>query len=272
MKKLIEFYKPQETIPISITGQYCALDCAHCGGHFLKAMVPINMAFEEIRKRKSKSCLISGGCNANGKVPCISSAQKEIAGFRNNHKINMHVGMIEDTEIDEVCGLADVISLDIPVSTRVVRDVYGLQYEYKDYISLYNKLRRKTAVVPHICLGLTDSPELKDEIALLEELAIIKPEKLCYIIFTPVAGTKFESKKPPKISAVSEFFKKTRTVLPDTQFYLGCMRPGGIYRDEIDVKAVEAGAQGIVMPSRKAVKGAQELGMEIIWKYECCSF
>jgi len=50
------------------------------------------------------------------------------------------------------------------------------------------------------------------------------------------------------------------------------MRPSGKYRDEIDVKAVETGIHGVVMPSKKAIERAKELGIEIVWKQECCVF
>lgn len=272
MKREIEFFKPQKTLPISTTGQTCSLDCAHCGGHFLKAMVPIDTAFEEIRKRQSKSCLISGGCDSKGKVIMNPSALESVAQLKNNCIINMHTGMLEDSEIEEVCRLAHVISLDIPVSAKVIKEVYGLKYELKDYINLYRKLSRRIKVVPHICLGLADSPELEEEGALLDEIAVIKPERLCYIIFTPVAGTRFENRKPPEILLVEKVFKRTSEIMPDTLILLGCMRPRGEYRDAVDVKAVETGVHGIVMPSRKAVERAEELGIKIIWKDECCAF
>ena len=156
MNRQIEFFKPNRTLPVSITGQSCSLNCAHCGGHFLKAMVPIGQALKEAEKRQTSSCLVSGGCDKKGRVPIIDSKEEEAARLKNDYKINMHVGMLEDFEIDEVCKLADVISLDIPVSTSVIREVYGLNYERDDYINLYSKLRAKTKVVPHICVGLTD--------------------------------------------------------------------------------------------------------------------
>jgi len=272
MNRQIEFFKPQKTLPVSVTGQSCSLNCAHCGGHFLKAMVPIEEALKEAEKRKVSSCLISGGCDKKGRVPIGKPRAEEAAYLKKDYKINMHVGMLEDYDIDEVCRLADVISLDIPVSTKVIREVYGLDYERDDYINLYSKLRAKTKVVPHICLGLTDSPELEDENILLEKLSEIKPDNLCYIIFTPVAGTLFENKKPPVAAKVQTIFKKTVEVLLETRIYLGCMRPGGKYRDEIDIAAVEAGLDGIVMPSKKAIERVKELGIESVWKQECCVF
>ncbi|MGE5328461.1 MAG: radical SAM protein [Deltaproteobacteria bacterium] len=269
---LIEFFKPQKTLSISTTGEACFLNCAHCGGHFLKSMTAIEQAADKAKARDVKSCLISGGCDKTGRIPMNPRIIEEVKRLKNNYTINMHVGMLKASEVDEVCSLADVISLDIPASTKVVREVYGLEYEYNDYIKLYSKLREKIKVVPHVCLGLIDSYKLEDEVKLVERLAVIRPESLCYIIFTPVPGTGFENKKPPNSIAVENIFKKTVELLPEMRLYLGCMRPGGGYREEIDVKAVEAGVQGIVMPARKAVERAEEMGLNVIWKDECCAF
>ena len=100
----------------------------------------------------------------------------------------------------------------------------------------------------------------------------IKLDNLCYIIFVPIEGTLFGNRKPPAVSKVQAIFEKTIELLPETRIYLGCMRPSGKYRDEIDVKAVETGIHGVVMPSKKAIERAKELGIEIVWKQECCVF
>ena len=71
----IEFATPKRTKAISVTGAVCALNCAHCGGHYLEAMQPLS----EIRDEKAvdaDSCLISGGCTLRGKVPVAEHAEK----------------------------------------------------------------------------------------------------------------------------------------------------------------------------------------------------
>lgn len=268
----IEFFKPQNTLPVSVTGSICSLNCAHCGGHYLKSMTPIERAVDKAGAINADSCLISGGCDNKGKIPLIASHIEQIHQLKKSYKINMHVGMLDDNEIDRVAMIADVISLDIPVNEGVIHNVYGLDYHPERYIDLYKKLRERITVVPHICLGLTDYKNLNEEYALIEKLKEVKPEKLCYIIFTPTAGTRLEAKKPPAADDAAALICRTMEVLPRTAVYIGCMRPGGRYRDEIDTGAIEAGVKGIVMPSKKAVEKAWELGMKIIWKNECCAF
>ena len=64
----IGFARPHRTLAVSLTGSECALNCAHCAGHYLRQMVHIQNA----DATGMASCLISGGCDARGKVPAIS--------------------------------------------------------------------------------------------------------------------------------------------------------------------------------------------------------
>ena len=266
---IIEFYRPTHTLPISVTGAKCALSCAHCNGQYLKSMVPIQNAQDEIIKKGSSSCLVSGGCNLGGKVEFNQHAQL-IKQIRKEHRINMHVGFLEDNDINQVVELADVISLDIPVSDRVISEVYGLDLARRDYLEVYKKLKDKVKTVPHVCIGLEDNG-VNSELSVLDILAEIEPEILVFIVFTPTPNTKFESKNPPDIENVLAVIVAARLKLPNTKLILGCMRPRGIYRETLDSMAIAAGLNGVVMPSKSAVSKAEEYGFEVIWKEECCS-
>ena len=65
MERVIRFAYPHHTKSISVTGNQCEQDCAHCGGHYLKAMLPISA----MEASSATSFLISGGCKADGTVP-----------------------------------------------------------------------------------------------------------------------------------------------------------------------------------------------------------
>jgi len=60
-------------------------------------------------------------------------------------------------------------------------------------------------------------------------------------------------------------------VIPITALVLGCMRPKGRGKGEIDVLAVEAGVNAIAFPAEKAIKQAESLGLEISFSSLCCS-
>jgi len=53
---------PLDTAVLSLTGGECALDCAHCGGHYLGGMRPI----WEAEPDGSTSCLLTGNGSAPG--------------------------------------------------------------------------------------------------------------------------------------------------------------------------------------------------------------
>ena len=61
-----------------------------------------------------------------------------------------------------------------------------------------------------------------------------------------------------------------REKFPHIPIHLGCMRPGGRYRSEIDQWAVKIGMDTIVNPTPKAVELAKELGRSIFCGEECC--
>ncbi len=56
----------------------------------------------------------------------------------------------------------------------------------------------------------------------------------------------------------------------DKPLAMGCMRPGGLYRVELDCLAVRAGLNGIVNPAPAAVRLARQFGLEVLRGEECC--
>ncbi len=265
----MDFYKPIRTVAVSVTGSECELNCAHCGGHYLKAMVPIGNAIQEAVRIRASSCLISGGCSSNGKVELKYSTDK-IRELKGIYKINLHAGLLKDEDIEEVSRMADVVSLDMPASDRIIREVYGLRFSTDDYIDMYLRLREKVKVIPHICIGLDEG--IEPGLSILDVLPEINPQNLCFIVFIPTSNTRFENRRPPEIFNVIKVLASARLRLPHTNIVLGCMRPGGIYRRTLDNLAIVSGINGLVMPAQSAVTQAELMGIEAVWKEECCAF
>jgi len=59
-------------------------------------------------------------------------------------------------EIDQLEGLADIVSFDFVADKETIREVYGLEREPEDYLRVYRALRRKVPVMPHLTLGLKE--------------------------------------------------------------------------------------------------------------------
>jgi uncharacterized radical SAM superfamily protein len=90
------------------------------------------------------------------------------------------------------------------------------------------------------------------------------------LVFMPTPGTRYAERQPPPVEAVGEILAEARLRLPQATLYLGCMRPKGRYRQQIDPLAVQAGFNVLVSPSRAAREAATRLGLEARQIRECC--
>lgn len=261
----IGFDYPVDTALISLSGDQCCLDCAHCGGHYLKHMQPIWEVKSDI---KAPSCLISGGCDQTGRVP-VTSYRDKIAALRHGRIMNWHVGLIGRAEIETIAPYVDVVSFDFVGDDETIREVYGLEKTVEDYIDTYLLLKEYVRVIPHLTIGLRGG-EISGERHALRVLSELGPERLALLVLIPTPGTRYADRQPPALEAVTDILIDARLMLPQTPINLGCMRPRGEYRAQLDVLAVRAGVNRIVSPARAAVKAAEELGLEIVRGRECC--
>lgn len=264
MERVIHFAYPRQTKSISVTGTDCQKQCAHCSGHYLKHMLPI----AAIESSSATSFLISGGCKADGTVP-ISQHIAELKAVKQERRYNLHVGLIEGEEIDQIAEVADCVSFDFVGDDETIREVFGLEKRVSDYIRSYWELRKKVKVMPHICIGLHGG-KIRGEYRAVEILKEMGIDNLTFIIFTPTRGTPYEHCLPPKMEEVVTLLQWVRNLCPSIPIHLGCMRPGGRYRSEIDEWAVKIGIDTIVNPTPKAVELAKTMGMSILQSEECC--
>lgn len=272
---VIGFDYPVETESISLTGSSCALNCAHCGQHYLKGMTDYkeirNRLNEELKSKSSRyrSALISGGCTLDGKVPFTPHLEL-LHELKKSRKLNFHVGLLNDEEILLLKGLADVVSFDFVGEQETIEEVYGLKRSLKDYIHVYKNLREQVLVMPHLTLGLRGGEWGGEEKALdlLEELGL---DGLVFLVFIPTPGTRYADRKPPEIEAVIRFLARARLRFPDLPLSLGCMRPKGQYRQKLDEAAVALGLNRIVLPTPKARHLAEERGLRVKRGEECCA-
>lgn len=258
---------PAKTQAISVTGDNCQLNCAHCGGVHLKGMKPLSDIISR-GEELAASCLISGGCTAEGKVPIAAHAGR-LAAMKQGSRFNLHVGLVDDNEIEDIAKIADKVSFDFVGDDATIREVFGIERTVEDYVSCYQKLQACCSVVPHICIGLHGG-EIRGEYRALELLKELGADGVTFIIFTPTRGTRYAGYPPPDLSATVELLVTARQMFADTKLNLGCMRPGGRYREAVDQWAVRLGMNTIVNPVPSAVKLARELGLTIVSQQECC--
>ncbi len=260
----ITFSYPLDTAVLSLTGEECALDCAHCGGHYLGGMRPI----WETEPDASTSCLISGGCDPSGRVPVLAHADS-VRAWRAGRTMNWHVGFVSDAEIAAIAPLVDVVSFDFVADNATIDEVYGTGRTVDDYVETYRLLRRHARTLPHVTIGLRGGT-LGHEPRAFEVLQELGVDGLVLLVFVPTAGTRYADRQPPSPRTVAHLLAEARVRFRHVPLYLGCMRPKGSYRDRLDPLAVQAGVNVIVSPSRPARELARELGLTVHQSRECC--
>jgi hypothetical protein len=261
----IGFCRPHHTLAVSLTGSACALQCAHCAGHYLRGMVSI----DEADGVGMTSCLISGGFDRQGRLP-VSHCMPQIEALHAGRVLNWHLGMIDESELLAIAPHVDVVSFDIIGDDATIREVYALDYSAEDYVRTYRMLRRHVRVVPHLTLGLRGGA-FSGEYDALWALQKAGLEALVLLVLMPTPGTRYAACEPPQLADVADFVLTARRALEGTPLYLGCMRPGGRYRRDLDALAVWAGVDRIVNPAPSAVRLATELGIAVEWEDECCA-
>ena len=263
---------PVKTKAVSVTGSDCALDCAHCGKHYLKGMLPLEEALAGKDQQQPSSYLISGGSTLQGKVPLMPHLET-LQRMKENARLNLHAGLVSKEEARDLAEVADVVSFDFTGSKEIIRTVYGLDREPIDYLNSYRALAEylgSERVIPHITIGLPGGNP-SHEIQSAKILAAEGIESLALLVFVPTPGTRFGSLSPPDIQETAAVVAQIRILLPAVPVFLGCMRPGGKYRTEFDKLAIGCGINKIVKPAPDFEIWARERGLKIHREEECCA-
>ncbi|WP_457742390.1 radical SAM protein [Thermococcus sp.] len=273
MKKL-KIYVPGVKFPsISLTGSYCFLNCAHCGGHYLRGMKKptkrdlLNFCLN-LERSGGLGCLLSGGMDARLKVPIDRYANelKEIKR-RTNLKLNAHVGFVDKSDL-EWLKWVDVVSLDFVGDDEVIKRVYGINKRVEDYLRTIELLTENgVRVAPHITIGL-DFGRIHWEFRAIDLLAQYPIDVLVLDVLIPTKGTEMENVPRPNVEESLKVVEYARERF-DGELSIGCMRPLGKWRLEFDKGAVLTGVDRLTNPPRKVIEWAKTIReVEII--YECC--
>ncbi|MBU7032231.1 MAG: hypothetical protein HXS53_06850 [Theionarchaea archaeon] len=259
----MDFYYPGKKFPaISVTGTRCELNCPHCQGRYLASMVQADLpekilAFcHTLEERGGLGCLISGGCDAMGRVPLPLETLGEIRQST-DLIVNVHTGFIDP---ETAAALRDIqpqyISFDVPTPT-VLKRVYRLpltQNEYMESLSLVEDL----TVVPHVMVGLNVEEEIRT-FTLLSERGM---STVVVLVCTPTPKTPSQT-WTISVDAIAASFRSARSQF--TRVMLGCMRPR--------LRAIEEMAplfDGIAVPTRIARDAVREAGQHPVVRETCC--
>lgn len=264
---------------ISVTGRSCALKCKHCGGKVLNTMLPavtpeqLVSLCTQLKRKGAIGCLISGGCLPDGSVP-LDKFVDAIAKVKRDLGLTIvvHTGVVELSMAERLkeAGV-DAALIDIIGSDETIREIYQLNMEVQDFDKALKALHESgIAFVPHVLVGLHYG-KLKGEFKALQMISKYEPSAVIVIALMPIHGTPMENVSPPTSTDIAKVLALARLMMPNTPLVLGCMRPKGKSKGEIDVLAVEAGVNAIAFPAEEAIKQAESLGLEISFSSLCCS-
>ena len=170
----------------------------------------------------------------------------------------------------EAAGV-DAAMLDVIGAQDTVSQVYHLRRPVADFERALEALvETSMKVVPHIVLGLHYGRML-GEWAALEMVARHRPAALVLVVAMPFYAPAQRPFAVPGSAEVGRFFLDARRALPEVPLLLGCARPAGRAKLEIDAYAVLAGLCGIAHPAEGVVDLALRLGREVRVTPACCS-
>jgi hypothetical protein len=265
---------------VSITGPECKLQCDHCKARLLEPMIPATTpdalwaVVNEQVAAGAMGMLLTGGSNLRDEVeygpffPTIRRIKDAFPDFR----IAMHTALAtrDQAKRIEESGV-DAAMLDIIGAQDTVTQVYHLKRPVADFEAALAYLTETSLkVVPHIVIGLHYG-RLLGEWHALEMIARHKPAALVLVVIMPFYAPAKRPFDVPSSREVGRFFMDARAALPDIPVLLGCARPPGRAKVEIDTYAVMAGLNGLAHPSDGTVELAAKLGRAVKVTPACCS-
>jgi uncharacterized radical SAM superfamily protein len=270
---------PRRFLPVSVTGSACALSCDHCQAKVLDGMMSVRAGrdlfrlAERLREEGSEGLLVSGGSTRAGGVPLLAQLGhirriREELGMT----VIVHSGMVSP---ELAAGLAasgvDGVMLDVIGADETLRDVYHLDLTVADVDrSLELLSERGLRVIPHIVLGLHYGRFL-GEYRALDMVTRYPVSTLVLVVLVPLVGTPMAHLPPPPSDQVAEFFVAARLAAPSTTINLGCARPLGALKGELDEAAIDVGLNGIAYPAEGAIEYARCRGLTPRLFEYCCS-
>ncbi|MCS7175964.1 MAG: radical SAM protein [Pseudothermotoga sp.] len=248
------FVDPNWTIPISLTGNACFVNCSHCGGHYLAHMKTLQ-DLDRFAAKGYKSFLISGGLEKDLLVPFMNylSLLRDLKG-RYKLVYNFHVGFPQK-RLEEIEDLADIVSFDFFTDPSVMEAVYGFSIDPFHLLKAIETT--KVPAIPHITIGIFKGRISQEHQAL--ELLSQRFNSIVLNVFVPTPATKFAGFPPPNLAEVREIFEHAREKFKFIA--LGCMQPKGQYRRLLQ-QVVKPFVDVIVKPLSK---------VEVNFK-GCCAF
>jgi uncharacterized radical SAM superfamily protein len=156
----------------------------------------------------------------------------------------------------------------------IIREIYHLKKDLTDYKNAVEILKKNNLnIVPHICVGLYYGRIHKE----IESIKFIKeslnnPSLIVIIALIPPKQSNIIFKRPKPID-IAKIIALIRIIFPKTEISLGCMRPRGEIKVEIEKYAIKAGITRIEIPSPKTLRWLKTSNPNIKYSFysACCA-
>jgi hypothetical protein len=266
---------------VSITGGDCKLQCDHCKAKILEPMIPARTpedlwrTVNELVEDGAQGMLLTGGSDHRNEVhygpyyDTIRRIKDEFPDF----SIACHTALVDEDAAKsmEQSGI-DAAMMDVIGAQDTITQVYHLRRSVDDFEQTLETLVNKTnmKVVPHIVAGLHYG-HLLGEWNALEMLQRHTPDAVVLVVVMPFYAPDSRPFVTPDAGAVGSFFMDAREALGETPLLLGCARPPGETKSQIDTYAVMAGLNGIAHPADGMVELAARLERPVRVTPACCS-
>jgi uncharacterized radical SAM superfamily protein len=270
---------PRRFLPVSVTGTACALKCDHCAAKVLEGMISVKLEEDlfavatRLKAQGTDGILVSGGSARTGGVP-LARHLVHVPRIRDElgMKVIVHSGVVSPALARQLADAGvDGVMLDIIGADETIRDVYHLDLTVDDFgRSLELLAERGLRIIPHIVLGLHYGRFLGEQRA-LELIGRYPVSTLILVVLVPLVGTAMAHLPPPPVADVVDFFATARLAMPTTKMNLGCARPLGEVKLELDRAAIDTGLNGIAYPAEGVIAYARSRGLEPRLYEYCCS-
>jgi lipoyl synthase len=266
---------------ISMTGSACQLDCLHCNRVYLKHMEGASTpellveTCKAHKERGAKGVLISGGCDKEGGM---LNLERFIPAIKEVHDmgliIKLHTGLMDERMARLIAGAGvDIASQEIVGDAGTVKEMFGLDTDLARYFTTFKYLHNAGVpfLCPHLCVGLHFG-KMKGELKALDMMKeSFVPSTLAVIVFRPTKGTKLADSPAPDPRDLGVVVRRARELFPKTKIILGALRPRSSTRNDpnkqirygLETEALEAGVDGMEVPSNEIMDQARRKGMRI---------
>ncbi len=270
---MINTYGKKGRFPaISITGTGCALSCKHCRGYLLQDMVHVHTKEEllytlrEFEKKKMIGALISGGADREGKLPW-DRFLPALIDFDTTLYLIAHGGINLPEEYASgmrEAGIKQVL-IDVIGDARTLSEIYNIPDFSIMEKTLHNAYLHGPSVAPHVIAGLYYG-KIRGEYNALDMIAQYSTKNVIIVVFMPDVL----KVSPPDINDVIRLFEYANERFDNVT--LGCARPRGKYRIELEKRLIEKGIiKKMALWSTDAIETAKKRNMKVKFYEGCCS-